>query len=344
MARFLALKPTVLAVMALCACADRRARPGFAGQEAGFLRHAKRVSAMALSPDGRLIAAGDDDGGVFLWERATAHRRKPPDVAAELAGRRVGALAFSPDGSRLAVTGRGSKVWVWDVAHRRVLRELACPDAIEFYSVAFSPDGGSLAASDLGVHVWDLETGTERFGTPKDEETLSLAFSPDGRAVAARSYVRPLRVFSAASGRVLATCEESMPPERPEYLAAWAVAFSPDGKRVASAIDRGRIGLWDPATGRKIRELAGDGAFALSVAFSPDGKWLAALDLRSEVLLWDLDSGRAVSRFRAQDEWLPHCEKRATLAFGRAGTLLAATTIWSDRIFLWHLPQGGAER
>ena len=50
-----------------------------------------------------------------------------------------------------------------------------------------------------------------------------------------------------------------------------SVALSADGTRVITAGREGQLRLWDAATGRLLRSLAGHSHEVTSVAFSPDG-------------------------------------------------------------------------
>ncbi len=63
----------------------------------------------AVSPDGRLLAVGQDMG-IHLVEVATGEIRRTFQP-----GERVRALAFSPDGQRIASTGESCSALVWDV-------------------------------------------------------------------------------------------------------------------------------------------------------------------------------------------------------------------------------------
>ena len=71
-----------------------------------------------------------------------------------------------------------------------------------------------------------------------------------------------------------------------------SVAFSPDGKTLASGSWDDTIKLWDVATGKETRTLAGQTAYVLSVAFSPDGKTLASGSEDDTIKLWDVATGK----------------------------------------------------
>ncbi len=77
------------------------------------------------------------------------------------------------------------------------------------------------------------------------------------------------------------------------------VAFAPDGKLLASA-GNGEIRLWDPRTGREVRQLGQPRDLLMSMAFSPDGKVMAAgqslVNEGERIILFDVESGRELSR------------------------------------------------
>ena len=84
----------------------------------GVLRgDGEAMSAVALSPDERTLAAGNPAGNVFLFDTQT--RRRVATIRPGNAARRSSQLAYSPDGSRLAIahdTPRGNVVTVFDSA------------------------------------------------------------------------------------------------------------------------------------------------------------------------------------------------------------------------------------
>ena len=79
--------------------------PGGEGIAAREEAHRDRVTALAYSPDGRLLASGSVDRSVRLWthDGETLHEVISPMIA----GGPIRDLVFSPDGHLLAVAVEG---------------------------------------------------------------------------------------------------------------------------------------------------------------------------------------------------------------------------------------------
>jgi RNA polymerase sigma factor (sigma-70 family) len=110
----------------------------------------------AKSPDGKLVAVGDDKSIKFLDADSGKELRT-------LAGHaeKVTALAFSPDGKALASGGADHSVRLWDVASGKEIRRMEGQDVIK--SLTFSEDGKTLTAKEgeKGKRTWDLASGKE---------------------------------------------------------------------------------------------------------------------------------------------------------------------------------------
>ncbi len=135
------------------------------------------VYAVAVSPDGRLLAAGCLGGAVRVYDLAT---RRPTQA---LDGHRdaVYSVAFSPDGATL-LSGSGDRmVRRWELGTGKELACLAAHEAA-VYAVGFSADGRRLvsAATDGRIVVWDAATGRPLHSHHFPGRTLCAAFAPDG--------------------------------------------------------------------------------------------------------------------------------------------------------------------
>ena len=261
------------------------------------------VSCVAISPNGKILAAGSGgsiaseaapstDFTIKLWDLDSGK------ILRTLAGHAdsVDSVAFSPDGKLLASGSDDHTVKLWDVASGQNTRTLS--EHTEWVkSVAFSPDGQTLASGawDHSVKLWQVATGKlvrTMVGQPRlswvGYLVESVAFSPDGRTLACGSEDRTIKMWDVASGKELRTMVHgSTKGDREE--AVYSVAFSPDGKRLASGSQYGTLDLWDTTSGSLLKELEGDGQLD-SVAFSHDGKTLAAGSYSSTVTGWDATS------------------------------------------------------
>jgi WD40 repeat protein len=149
------------------------------------------LSCLALSRDGRLLAAGNSDGAITLWDAATG--KEVRTLAAH--GKRVRSVAFSPDGKALASGAWDKVAKLWDVATGKE-RFILMGHPGQVMAVAFSPDGQLLATASRGgsVKLWDVGTGQGIV----DLKTggLSLAFSPDGISLATGAGDGPIRIWA----------------------------------------------------------------------------------------------------------------------------------------------------
>jgi WD40 repeat protein len=197
--------------------------------------HRGIVLAVAVSPDGRTLASGGDDGHIILWDLARGKVRR--DLQGDSGGGDIRSLAFSPDGRRLAWTGINS-VMLWDLAGGEEGVLLGRHDGWA-NCLAFSPDGRTLASGGwFAVKLWEVSSGTEKstLKTPC-QQAMCLAFSPDGKTLAWGGTDDVLRLWQVADGRA----DEVWKTEGPVSC----LAYSPDGRTLVAGDRRGAVKLWD---------------------------------------------------------------------------------------------------
>jgi len=91
----------------------------------GSLFTTSPVDSLAFSPDGKILATGNDNGAIQLWDAAT---QQPITVFTATPGP-ITSVAFSPDGKTLASATADHTVALWDVAYLADVVKQLCASA-----------------------------------------------------------------------------------------------------------------------------------------------------------------------------------------------------------------------
>ena len=84
------------------------------------------------------------------------------------------------------------------------------------------------------------------------------------------------------------------------------LAFSPTGKTVAAAAVSGPIVLFDGASGKALRTLAGHGFGTTSLSWRHDGGLLASAGQDGKARLWDVETGEEKAVLAGGAAWVEH--------------------------------------
>ncbi|MSQ93431.1 MAG: DUF1513 domain-containing protein [Gemmataceae bacterium] len=290
-----------------------------------FCTQAEVVS-LVLSHDGKLLAAVDRDGRVYLWDADTGKERM---VTVGESGKRV---AISPDGHWLAF-GEDAPFEVHNLRKKESPR-LPIGNAPRVF--AFSPDSKSIAIAmteEADIVLYEIEGGKELRRYAGLVGTASaLAFSPDGKLLASGKVPIDVKkkltivvvVWDALKGDKLKEFDQAGKQVR-------NFTFLPDNKTLLGQVGA-RMIAWDAKAGVRLPKL--DQSVGSSYAIDSAGKTLATTDgpkvmeFGSDKVLHEFDTSTLIRH----------------LAMSGDGKLLAACPSRfesaSPRLLLWDLTTG----
>lgn len=187
----------------------RRWDVGTGKEIAAWPGHTRNLTSLALSPDGRVLASGAEDGKVGLWDLVTGQSiywllgHKNP----------VSSVAFSPDGRLVASAGGDKSVRIWDVAGGKEIRRFDHLDHVR--PVSFSPNGKTLAigGADKTLILLDVAGLSRRSAktirlTPKELEGFWNDLASGNAAVASQATW----TLAAAPKQAVPFLKEKLPP------------------------------------------------------------------------------------------------------------------------------------
>jgi DNA-binding SARP family transcriptional activator/WD40 repeat protein len=272
----------------------------------------RRVSALAVTADGRSVVAGDRTGRLTAWSWPDRRVRWTRDDAP------AAFLGISPDGRSLVTAEfthmegdvapdshpASSRIRLWDMASGEMLAEVDA-DARKPRAVAMSPDSTTavVAFFDGGLDVVDL--AARRVVHRIDGGAAALAFTPDGARLVVIGFEGQGRVFSTDTW------------EQEDAFDSLATGYAhvlpePTGRLTFVASSRD-VAVWDAAAMRRLAprlSVRGDDTNdALFLAQASDEPVMvvasqtevALVDLRESV--WREAACRIAARQLTEAEW-----------------------------------------
>ncbi|HEU0170147.1 MAG TPA: WD40 repeat domain-containing protein [Acidimicrobiales bacterium] len=248
------------------------------------------IYAVAVSPDGETIVAGDGGGALVPWDLGAGMVPGAPYGSEGVAHTAwINDVDVGPDGERVASAGGDGQGAIWDASGGRTPL-VGHTDWV--LGIDLSPDGSRVATAsrDGRVIVWDPEKGEPLQEIDAHEGgAWDVVFSPDGRRLASVGDDEVVRIWDARTGEAIDVFRD----ERGHSDVVYSVIFDPDGELLATTSADGTAVVWDAAEGEVVHRFGDHDGHVLSAAFHRDEEreLLATASDDNTVLLYDLSSG-----------------------------------------------------
>ena len=220
------------------------------------------VWCLAVSKDGRWIAAGTNNHEVFVWdantyEKVLSHREAYSSTVT------LG-VDFSPDSTRLVSASRIASIW--DITTRHRVQTLDHGDVLA--AAKYSPQGDQIAtATRDSVRVWDSYNGRSLV-----EINVAVTLSINTSLLWFNNH---LFVISDSTIKQIEVCTESAVSEWPvpHSIAHSCIALPKHGTFIAYSTEH-TVTFWGTETQTQLDSIQ-HSQDILSIALSPDDRLLA---------------------------------------------------------------------
>jgi len=231
---------------------------------------------VAVSPDGREVAAGGRGEEVILVEAGTGRISGRVTLTAEP----LRAVAYADGGRLLVAVAYEGPVRAFD--RTQGLREVAA------ITVAARVTALAVSASGTAAYAGTREGALQAFDLARPEEAprrIETGFKDDSlddvrllpgerRALVRTGWI--LRLLDLASGAAVRDLGDG-------HVSMNSLAVSPDGRLAATGSSEGKVHVFDVETGAAVAILSGHEAYVSGVAFTPDGRVIVSCSTSGEV-------------------------------------------------------------
>jgi serine/threonine protein kinase/WD40 repeat protein/Tfp pilus assembly protein PilF len=292
---------------------------------------------VAVSLDGRLLAAGMTDG-FGLWDLGSGS-----ELAFIPGGDRNNFVLFEPSGALLTLSAAGLARWpVAKELNAAGEWSIGPPEPLPLppgHDLGQSRDGRVIVTCDRAVSSqqpyaggWILHADRPDQPIPLDAgaDIAWITVSPDGRwVVTVTLSPQVTKIWDARDGRLV------------KQLADWGSGsprFSPDGRWLATGLDGGR--LFAVETGEPGPRVGGAGVFA------PDSKLMAVAIATGVIRLVDPATGRELATLEDPNldcTYLPVFTPDGTRLISYSNGKVKGIHVWDLRLLRRHLAEMGLD-
>lgn len=167
--------------------------------------HSGWIQALAISPDGTLLASGSADGKIKLWDWQTGEEKASFTKARD----EILALVFNQKGNILVSGDTAGMIRFWDIKTGQQSSQIAS-HSDKINAIVFSPSDQLLlsAGSDRTIKIWQWHSQTLlQTLTGHEGEIFAIALNQNGNLLVSGSADKTVKLWHPGSGRLLQSLE-----------------------------------------------------------------------------------------------------------------------------------------
>jgi len=279
----------------------------------------RRVSNVALSKTGRLLAAGTGQGRITVWDQI--RRDAPKQIACPRGS--LNDLQFSPDEHALAIASEDLSIYT---PEESPALQLIRSDHGNYGSVRFSPDGQTLLVitGPGTIETIDAHSGALRLKVCCSSIYGDVVFTPEGQAFANAGHWPGL--WDTHSGQLIGRLTANR-----EFATFRPSAFDAGRDAILMGSQDGRVYAWDLKTRLRIAVSPPQPAYVDTLAIATNG-WVVFAGFGRDVQLWNPDTGRRRSLISARPTSnLVIGPDGTTIIFGTLGGVIEFWDVTTER-------------
>lgn len=281
--------------------------------------HTSKITAVAISNDGKLALSGSQDKTVKLWDLSSGKSIQTfYPKALPLS------IAFSPDNKFFATESKNYNISLWSISKRKPLKVFKGHTA-PISTISFSGGGQFLVSGsqDQSAKIWDLKSGVNIRSLKAPGTIHSIFLESDGQHIQLASTSNNT-IWNIATGVSKATFTSNPKWEKAIY--------SPDGLYLLSTNSDQSLTLWNTKKKTAIKTIQKDEAkiWGAPLAFSPNNQLLATVS-NKHIKIWNISNNQLIMILKGHHfpiETLVFSQDSRLLVSGSGSYNQSAMVLW----------------
>ncbi len=283
------------------------------------------ITALAISPDGKLLAAGGSGNAIQLWQLPSGDLLDNPVIPPVSLTR---SIVFTSHGGYLAAVNGDDQIRIFRLPEGKVIKTISGHQNV-VRAILLDSDERTLfsAGFDGSLIAWRFPIGTELQAIEQNaQEIYALAISPSGDMVLSAGADQQIQVWKWPEGKLI----RDIPAHKGTVT---ALAASATGEVAASYGADRTLRIWNYVSGKLLNEIPTNEYGTLTaLAVHPNEQVVIAGSDTGEILFWSLSTGKLLPPKRLKE----HKGRVVSLTFSPTGeTLISAG--FEGGIYLWNL-------